>query len=117
MLKLAGLLIKDSVPNNPCPRAKQICRYIPGLGGKLPRKPSFKAWLGQKADIMFAVNFSEQVCDAYRFLCDQYEHGDMIYLFGFSRGAYQARTLAAMVEEIGLVDDKDDIEEHVEFSF
>jgi uncharacterized protein (DUF2235 family) len=40
---------------------------------------------------------------AYRFLCEHYREGDDIYLFGFSRGAYAARLLAAVVHRFGLL--------------
>ena len=33
----------------------------------------------------------------YRFLCEHYDPGDRIYLFGFSRGAFTARVLADLV--------------------
>ncbi|WP_204103257.1 MULTISPECIES: DUF2235 domain-containing protein [Spirulina sp. CCY15215] len=39
----------------------------------------------------FAVGLSKNVQDAYRFLCFNYDPGDEIYLFGFSRGAYTVR--------------------------
>lgn len=42
------------------------------------------------------------VLDGYRFLSDNYEPGDRIYLFGFSRGAYTVRSLASMVCLCGL---------------
>ena len=45
----------------------------------------------------------QNVLDAYRFLCTHYEPGDVIYLFGFSRGAYTVRVLAAFVYVIGLL--------------
>lgn len=40
---------------------------------------------------------------AYRFLCLNYEPGDQLYLFGFSRGAYTARSLAGFVYNVGLL--------------
>ena len=45
-------------------------------------------------------NFADFVCDAYRYLMDYYRSGDKVYLFGFSRGAYEARALAGMVEKV-----------------
>jgi len=41
---------------------------------------------------------------AYRFLAEQYREGDEVYLFGFSRGAYTARVLAALIYACGLVE-------------
>src|SRR5262245_23741441 len=41
--------------------------------------------------------------DTYRFLIANYEPGDRIYLFGFSRGAYTARSIAGMVRRCGIL--------------
>jgi hypothetical protein len=51
----------------------------------------------------------QNVLDGYRFLANNYEGGDEsrapdeIYLFGFSRGAYTARSLAGLVGRFGLL--------------
>ncbi|EIW85619.1 hypothetical protein CONPUDRAFT_47217, partial [Coniophora puteana RWD-64-598 SS2] len=42
----------------------------------------------------------ENIKDAYRFLCENYEPGDRIFLFGFSRGAYQVRAVAGMAYKV-----------------
>lgn len=39
----------------------------------------------------------------YRFLCEQYEPHDRIYAFGFSRGAFTIRVLAALVADQGII--------------
>ena len=43
------------------------------------------------------------VCQAYRFLVNNYEDGDEVYLFGFSRGAYTVRCLAGLINYAGLL--------------
>src|SRR3546814_19067005 len=45
----------------------------------------------------------DNVLGAYRFLVENWEEGDRIYLFGFSRGAWTARVLAGLIHLIGLV--------------
>jgi uncharacterized protein (DUF2235 family) len=40
----------------------------------------------------------------YRFLVEHYVPGDELYFFGFSRGAYTARSLAGLVRNSGIVD-------------
>src|SRR6195952_1310455 len=40
----------------------------------------------------------------YRFLVDTYHAHDRISVFGFSRGAYLARSLAGMIGTVGIVD-------------
>ena len=41
--------------------------------------------------------------DCYRFLVHNYDDGDGIYLFGFSRGAYTVRSLAALIRNCGVL--------------
>lgn len=45
----------------------------------------------------------ENVQQAYRFLALNYEDGDTICLFGFSRGAYTVRSVAGLVALVGLL--------------
>jgi uncharacterized protein (DUF2235 family) len=51
-----------------------------------------------------AAGLTEALLDGYRFLVDEYQPGDRISLFGFSRGAYTARSLAGMIGRVGIVD-------------
>jgi len=46
---------------------------------------------------------NKMIRDAYWQLCKNYQPGDKIYLFGFSRGAYAVRSVAGMVNHLGLV--------------
>ena len=45
----------------------------------------------------------DKIKNAYSFLCLNYEEGDEIYLFGFSRGAYTVRCLAGLIYCSGLL--------------
>ena len=46
---------------------------------------------------------AKNILEGYKFLVDNYEKGDKIYLFGFSRGAYTARSLAGLIRNIGIL--------------
>lgn len=48
------------------------------------------------------LGIDHKIQDAYCFLCMNYEPGDDIYLFGFSRGAYTVRCLAGLIYNSGL---------------
>ena len=48
------------------------------------------------------LEVSARIKLGYQFLCDSYEPGDEIYLFGFSRGAFEARSLASFVTLFGI---------------
>jgi uncharacterized protein (DUF2235 family) len=52
---------------------------------------------------MFGIGISKNIRQAYKFLSFYYEEGDEVYIFGFSRGAYTARTLAGYVFASGLL--------------
>ena len=55
----------------------------------------------------FGDGMEQNVRSLYRFLVYNYEPGDEIYLFGFSRGAFTVRTLAGFINRVGLLQ-KDD---------
>lgn len=48
------------------------------------------------------AGLDDNVIDGYRFLGNNYHPGDEIYLFGFSRGAYTARSLAGLINLAGV---------------
>lgn len=49
------------------------------------------------------AGISENIREAYGFLASNYAAGDSIFLLGFSRGAYIARSVAGMIGGIGLL--------------
>ena len=52
---------------------------------------------------LLGLGIDKNIQDAYRFLVHNYSAGDEIFLFGFSRGAYTARSLAGLIRNAGLV--------------
>ena len=52
------------------------------------------------------AGISNDIKDAYRFVANNYLPGDRLYIFGFSRGAFSARSLAGFIGSIGLMDKK-----------
>ena len=55
----------------------------------------------------FGSGMSQNVRALYRFLVYNFEPGDELYFFGFSRGAFTVRTLAGFMLKVGLLE-KDD---------
>ena len=84
---------------------RQIVFYEPGLG----TFPAAGAWtpLQQKLTKLlgsaFGFGLSHNIAVCYDFLVSNYRPGDRIYLFGFSRGSYTARVLAALIHVCGLM--------------
>jgi len=51
----------------------------------------------------FGFGLFHNVIACYRFLAQNYEPGDEIFIIGFSRGAYTARSAAGMIAKVGLL--------------
>lgn len=51
----------------------------------------------------FGEGLNDNILDGYRFLIGNYEPGDEIYVFGFSRGAFTARSLCGMLRKCGVL--------------
>jgi uncharacterized protein (DUF2235 family) len=75
--------------------ADQMPFYDDGVGADL--NPIQKFLGGAFGDGLF-----QKIKDAYTKISQVYEAEDQLYLFGFSRGAYTARSLAGMIAACGL---------------
>jgi uncharacterized protein (DUF2235 family) len=51
----------------------------------------------------FGVGLSRDVISAYRYIVATYEPGDQLFLFGFSRGAFTARSTAGFIRNCGIL--------------
>ncbi|KIP08191.1 hypothetical protein PHLGIDRAFT_69663 [Phlebiopsis gigantea 11061_1 CR5-6] len=85
---------------------RQLTYYNSGIGTYVRDSN----WLGLMKqalvhgwDMAVAWNLKKIILDAYRWLSENYQHGDCIFLFGFSRGAYQVRIIGGMIEIVGLL--------------
>jgi uncharacterized protein (DUF2235 family) len=74
---------------------EQVRYYARGVG----TNNKVDSWLGGA----FGFGLSENVLDCYRFLANNYCSGDEIYIFGFSRGAFTARSLGGLIGAIGFI--------------
>ncbi len=74
----------------------QLCYYHPGVGGE-----------GGIADKILGgalgVGISRHIKSAYHWLASHYQEGDEIFLYGFSRGAFTARSIGGFLGR-GLLD-------------
>ena len=97
VVKLFSTLIQDP--------SIQTVSYHPGLGtmepsGELsPVRRKLARCLGQA----FGYGLANDIRDAYVFLMGNYEAGDRLFMFGFSRGAYTVRSVAALLHMYGLI--------------
>lgn len=96
VMKIYSALVQDE---------DQVVFYNGGVGtlGSQMAISAIKRTYLKLLDLATATSLRDQVLDGYNFLVDKYEHGDDIYIFGFSRGAYTARLLASVVYNFGLL--------------
>lgn len=85
---------------------RQLVYYQTGIGtytsSNLTKGPVLSK-ISKTLDSMFATSIAGHVQEGYRYLMDNYLANDRICIFGFSRGAYTARALAAMLQKVGLL--------------
>jgi uncharacterized protein (DUF2235 family) len=75
--------------------ADQVTYYDDGVGAGI-------TGIAHILDGAFGQGLFQKIQDGYTTIAQVYEQGDQIYLFGFSRGAYTARSLAGMIAICGL---------------
>ena len=88
--RLRRLIAPRDAAGNP-----QLVNYIPGVG--------VKRGIAHLLGGAFGYGLSGNVIDGYRWLCETWQPGDLLYLFGFSRGAYTARSLGGLIRKCGLL--------------
>jgi uncharacterized protein (DUF2235 family) len=85
--------------------SEQKVRYFSGVGTGV----GMMSTLGRKIDHLggglFGWGLNRNIKSAYLELCRIYQPGDRIMIFGFSRGAYTARSLAGMIRKCGILSD------------
>ncbi len=83
----------------------QVVFYDAGIGtiGRLNGWTKFRDLVSEIAQGATGQGLDQNVLDAYKFLVLNYQKGDKVFLFGFSRGAYTVRVLAGFIKALGLI--------------
>lgn len=68
--------------------------YEPGL--------QWDSWHAMR-DVIAGRGINRQIKRAYGYLASRYRSGDLIYLMGYSRGAYAVRSLSGIIDRVGLL--------------
>ncbi|PMD19920.1 hypothetical protein NA56DRAFT_574685, partial [Hyaloscypha hepaticicola] len=79
----------------------QIVYYQPGVGTG-PMNKVDKYYQG-----ITGAGIRNHLLSAYNFVATNYSHGDEIFLFGYSRGAYTARALGWFLTKLGVLKPED----------
>lgn len=97
VVKLYSVLKKDP--------ARQLAFYDPGVGNLGDKR--LVTPLSKKISKLFGLAFgygvTDNICNGYSFLMENYREDDRLFLFGFSRGAFAVRALAGMLHACGLL--------------
>jgi uncharacterized protein (DUF2235 family) len=92
-------------PDSNINASEQIAFYDPGLGSQSLNGVFFSRawrWLRNLVSAATGLGITTNIIDCYAWLVRVYEPGDRIFLFGFSRGAYTVRCLAAVLSLCGI---------------
>jgi uncharacterized protein (DUF2235 family) len=84
--------------------SSQTTFYDPGVGTGGWEYEEESGFLTAKSDLATGYGLQKNVLDAYRYLMSHYKKGDKLFLFGFSRGAFTARSLGGMLHKCGLLE-------------
>lgn len=82
--------------------------YHPGVQGR-----GLKRWLRAAS----GLGINDAICAGYAMLASRWRPGDRIFLFGYSRGAYAVRSLAGLIDRVGLLRRDQALERNVDRAF
>ncbi len=74
---------------------QQVVYYDEGVGTRI----GLDRFIGGA----FGAGLFQNVCEAYRFVSNNFEPGDEIWFLGFSRGAYTVRSTAGLIRKCGVL--------------
>ncbi|MHC2676953.1 uncharacterized protein (DUF2235 family) [Bradyrhizobium diazoefficiens] len=93
-------------PDTDIDPADQLAFYDAGLGSQPPGGAIFATrayrWLHNVASQATGLGITTNIVDCYAAIIRMWRPGDRIFLFGFSRGAYTVRCLAAVIGLCGV---------------
>jgi uncharacterized protein (DUF2235 family) len=82
----------ETAPVEPERQPQQLLKYIKGVGTN---------FLGHLSGLGFGFGLSANVIEGYVWLSNNYREGDEVFVFGFSRGAFSARSLVSLLHKCG----------------
>jgi uncharacterized protein (DUF2235 family) len=92
-VSLMSRAVRATPENDP---RQQIVLYLRGVG-------SAGLSVQRVLEGATGLGLDDTIRSAYMFLAQNYLPGDLIYLFGFSRGAFSARSLAGLIGACGIL--------------
>ena len=87
----------ESIKDQGMDGARQVKWYDEGVGTQ---------WYDRYLGAAIGTGLEFNIIQGYEFLAKEYKDGDEVYVTGFSRGAYTARSLVGMIRNCGLIEPK-----------
>ncbi|GAB2714828.1 DUF2235 domain-containing protein [Halomonas garicola] len=110
MTKQRLILFFDGTWNDPQDRTNvfRLAQHIHEYDGDIRQRFFYDPGVGngkfvRLAGGAFGYGLSKNLRQGYDWLARRYAEGDDIWIFGFSRGAYTARSLAGLIRKCGLL--------------
>lgn len=93
-------------------------RPVPGQRRRLYYEPGLQ-WEGWRnlGAVAQGRGINRQIRRAYGWLASQYRPGDRIFLLGYSRGAFAVRSLAGVIDRVGLLRHDQATERNVQLAY
>ncbi|MBX9700025.1 MAG: DUF2235 domain-containing protein [Acetobacteraceae bacterium] len=115
--KPAILQALEAVDPGPDAVETNVCRFYRSVVAREPAKDGAGAvgqvrwydagvgtnWYDRIPGGVLGLGLGQNLREGYRFLAETYAPGDTIFILGFSRGAYTARSLVGMIRNSGLL--------------
>jgi len=96
--------------------AYRLLREVPGVAVYYEAGLQWQDWRAT-ADVMLGRGINRQIRHAYGWLASRYHPGDQIFLMGYSRGAYAVRSLAGVIDRVGLLRAGDATERNIRTAY
>ena len=87
--------LRRFIPDSDAHGVRQLVQYVIGIATEDLGRLTFAVGA-------IGLGVGDRIRRGYTFLCENYEDGDEIYLIGFSRGAFEARSLAGLIALAGV---------------
>ncbi|WP_425050003.1 DUF2235 domain-containing protein [Psychromarinibacter sp. S121] len=106
--RLYKLLQEVAQSANGTPGRRLSVRYESGI--------QWTGWRDSR-NVIEGRGINRQIRRVYGFLASRYRPGDRIWLFGYSRGAYAVRSLAGLIDRVGLLKPEHATERNIRLAY
>jgi len=108
--------LADGMLTNAGQTYQLLKRAVPPVSLYYEAGVQFNKWRNAP-DVMMGKGINRQIRRAYGFLASRYRPGDKIFLFGYSRGAFAVRSLAGVIDRVGLLQASHATERNVQMAY